>query len=128
MNYQFLVALLACVIAVAPTVRSYAAAEAVNPPLTDAGIAKAWRTLRAVDCARCHSKDYDGLAAPSIIKYVATQNREMFTRIVLDGNPQRGMPGYSGNPLVVEDIDSIYRYFTGRADGSIAPGSRPIAP
>jgi hypothetical protein len=34
------------------------------------------------------------------------------------------MPGYAGNPLIADNIDDIYRYFIGRADGSIAAGSR----
>jgi hypothetical protein len=46
-------------------------------------------------------------------------------RAVLDGNPPRGMPGYRGNPLIAENIDAIYLYFLGRADGSIEPGARP---
>src|SRR4029078_3719968 len=49
-------ALLAVVLAVTQTPRAGAAAEGANPPLTDVGIASAWRTLRAVDCARCHGK------------------------------------------------------------------------
>jgi len=90
---------------------------------SDARIVAAWQTLRAVDCARCHGKDYDGLAAPSIIEYARTQNREMFVRIVLDGDPSRGMPGYRKNSRVLGDIDDIYRYFLGRAQGNIGKGA-----
>lgn len=93
---------------------------------TDARIVAAWETLRAVDCARCHGKDYDGLAAPSIIEYARTQNREMFVRMVLDGDPPRGMPGYGHNPRVLGSIHDIYRYFLGRAQGNIGKG--PPAP
>lgn len=96
-------------------------------PLANAAIISAWRTLRIVDCARCHGKEYEGLAAPSIVNYVRTQRREMFVRIVLDGDPPRGMPGYRSNPLVAEKIDDIYQYFLGRASGMIDPGSRPEA-
>lgn len=94
-------------------------------PLTDAGTAAAWRTLRIVDCARCHGREYEGLAAPSIVSYARTQSRETFVRMVLDGDPPRGMPGYRSNSLVAEKIDEIYGYFRGRANGSIDPGSRP---
>ncbi|SIT37139.1 hypothetical protein BN2476_110123 [Paraburkholderia piptadeniae] len=93
--------------------------------LTDDAIVSAWRTLRAVDCARCHGKDYEGLAAPSIVEYARTQSREMFGRMVLDGEPSRGMPAYRGNPLIAEHIDDIYRYFLGRADGTIPVDPRP---
>jgi cytochrome c55X len=93
-----------------------------HPPSTDVPIVAAWETLRAVECARCHGKDYDGLAAPSIIEYARTQNREMFVRMVLDGDPPRGMPGYRHNPRVLGSIDDIYRYFLGRAQGNIGKG------
>jgi mono/diheme cytochrome c family protein len=101
------------------------AAIAVRAP--DAGIAKAWRMLRAVECARCHGKDYDGLAAPSIVGYAATQSREMFDRIILDGDPSRGMPGYRNNAYVAEGIDDIYRYFLARARGDIGVDYRAPA-
>ena len=93
-----------------------------HSPSTDVPIVAAWETLRAVECARCHGKDYDGLAAPSIIEYARTQNREMFVRMVLEGDPPRGMPGYRHNPRVLGSIDDIYRYFLGRAQGNIGKG------
>lgn len=93
--------------------------------MDDPRIASAWQALRTVNCERCHGKGYEGLAAPSIVDYARTQNRESFVRAVLDGNPPRGMPGYRGNPLIAENIDAIYLYFLGRADGSIEPGARP---
>lgn len=103
-----------------------AEAEDARPPPGDARIAAAWRTLRAVECARCHGRDYDGLAAPSIIEYARTQSRETFVRMVLDGDPPRGMPGYRNNSRVLESIDDTYRYFLGRAKGDI--GAAPPAP
>ncbi|MGB8337535.1 MAG: hypothetical protein WCD07_12290 [Burkholderiales bacterium] len=116
-------ALIASLLVVAQAVRADASAEA-SPPLTDVGIASAWRTLRVVNCARRHGKDYDGLVAPSIFNYAKETNREMFVRKVLDGDPPRGMPGYRDNQLIAENIDGIYRYFMGRADGSITSRSR----
>ena len=97
----------------------------VSPPCADARIANAWRVLRAVDCARCHGRDYTGLAAPSIVAYAATQSRESFTRKVIDGDPVRGMPGYRENAYVAESLDDIYRYFVARATGEIGPDYRP---
>jgi len=121
-------ALLAVLLTAAQSARPDVAAEGVSAPLIDEGLASAWRTLRAVDCARCHGKDYDGLAAPSIVRYARTQTREMFVRMVLDGDPPRGMPGYRSNPRIAENIDDVYRYFVGRADGTIDSGSRPRSP
>jgi cytochrome c55X len=94
----------------------------------DARIANAWRVLRAVDCARCHGRDYTGLAAPSIVGYAATQSRETFFRMVLDGDPIRGMPGNRSNAFVSESLDDIYRYFRARANGDIGPEYRPPVP
>ncbi len=94
----------------------------------DPRIARAWRVLRMVDCARCHGKSYDGLVAPSIVDYVATQGQERFVRMVLDGDLSRGMPGYRSNAYVAESIDDIYRYFVARAKGEIGPDYRAPAP
>lgn len=96
--------------------------------LDDPDLAAAWRTLRAIDCARCHGATYQGSSGPSIVEYARTQSREAFVRAVLDGEPGRGMPGYRGNPLVEPAIDGIYRYFKGRADGVIRAQDRPARP
>jgi cytochrome c55X len=80
-----------------------------------------------MDCARCHGRNHDGLAAPSVLEFVRTQDRARFERIVLDGDPMRGMPGYRQIPRVAENIASIYRYFVLRANGIIARGE-PFAP
>jgi cytochrome c55X len=95
-------------------------------PLDDPELASAWQTLRTMDCARCHGKAYHGSSGPSIVEYARTQSREMFVSAVLDGNPPRGMPGYRGNPFIEPAIDGIYRYFKGRADGTIAAEDRPV--
>lgn len=101
------------------------AQAAGHPSLEDPGLAAAWKALRAAYCERCHGKDYNGLAAPSIVSYAGTQSREAFERMVLDGDPGRGMPGYRSVAIVADHIDDIYRYFRARADGSIAATARP---
>jgi cytochrome c55X len=68
------------------------------------------------------------LAAPSIVDYARTQSREMFVRRVLGGAQSRGMPAYRDNTLIAEHIDDIYRYFLGRADGTISADPRPPPP
>jgi cytochrome c55X len=115
-------------LAVAASSRANAGEESASSAITDAGIASAWRSLRAIDCARCHGKHYEGLAAPSIVNYARTQSRDMFVRAVLDGNAPRGMPGYRGIAVIAERIDDIYQYFLGRADGSISAEARPRSP
>jgi cytochrome c55X len=83
---------------------------------------RGWNALRAMDCARCHGRDYDGWAAPSLIAGVRDGSRERFDRWVLDGDIGRGMPGYRRQPLVVADLDAIYAYLLARARGGIGPG------
>jgi hypothetical protein len=77
---------------------------------------RALATLRAMDCARCHGRGLDGWAAPSLLAYVRTVPRELFDRIVLEGDVARGMPGYRSNPRVVADLDAIYIYLRARAE------------
>jgi mono/diheme cytochrome c family protein len=82
----------------------------------------AWQTLRQMDCARCHGADWNGSVGPSILAYVRSQSKENFVRIVLEGNPAQGMPGYQGTRRVAEEIDAIYGYFKGVAEGNISAG------
>jgi len=100
-------------------------AEGVLQGEIDARIANAWRVLRVADCARCHGKDYAGLAGPSIVDFAAREEYERFVRMTLDGNPGRGMPGYRSNVYVVDNIDDIYRYFRARAAGDVSADYRP---
>jgi cytochrome c55X len=83
---------------------------------------RGWNALRALDCARCHGRDHDGWAAPSLIAGVRASSRERFDRWVLDGDIGRGMPGYRSQPLVVAELDAIYAYLLARARGDIGPG------
>jgi cytochrome c55X len=121
-------AVVVVMIAVAKPARADADAGRAGRPLTNDGIVSTWRILRTVDCARCHGKDYEGLAAPSIVDYARTASREMFVRMVLDGDLSRGMPAYRDNPLIAGHIDDIHRYFLGRADGTIRADPPPPRP
>jgi cytochrome c55X len=86
-------------------------------------LTRGWAALRAMDCARCHGRDHDGWAAPSLIAAVRDGSRERFAHFVLEGDIARGMPGYRSQPLVVAEIDAIYAYLCARADGAIGAGS-----
>lgn len=83
---------------------------------------RGWAALRAMDCARCHGRHYDGWSAPDLIAAVREGSRERFDRFVLDGEIQRGMPGYASQALVRKELDAIYAYLRARADGAIAAG------
>lgn len=84
--------------------------------------------LRAMDCARCHGRDYDGWAAPSLLAAVRDGSRQRFDRWVLEGDSGRGMPGYKGQPLVVAELDAIYAYLRARAAGRALTAPSPTAP
>ena len=84
-----------------------------------------WRAVRQLDCARCHGADYRGNVGPSLIESVQTRDRADFTRFILDGNPERGMPPYKSVARVVDNIDGIYNYFRGLADGGFPAGPLP---
>jgi len=88
--------------------------------------ARGWAALRAMDCARCHGRDHDGWAAPSLIAAVREGSRERFKHYVLEGDAARGMPGYRSQPLVVAELDAIFAYLRARAVGAIGAG--PPAP
>jgi len=83
---------------------------------------RGWAALRAMDCARCHGRDLDGWAAPSLLASVRDSPGERFTRLVLDGDIARGMPPYRSQPLVTAQIDAMYAYLLARASGAIGPG------
>lgn len=90
-------------------------------------LARGWRTLRAMECARCHGRDYEGLTGPSLIAAVREGTRERFERFVLDGDIERGMPGYRSQPAVTANLDAIYAYLLARAKGEIGPGNPSAA-
>ena len=117
-------AVLVCCLVLATRAFGDVAQESTRPAIDDPQVAGAWRALRVLNCDRCHGKHYEGLSAPSIIAFARSQSREMFLRKLLDGDP-RGMPGYRNNPLVTNNIEGIYRYFTLRANGAIPPSARP---
>jgi len=85
-------------------------------------LGRGFATLRAMDCARCHGRDYTGWTAPSLLAAVQDAPRERFDRYVLDGDIVRGMPGYRAQPAVAENLDAIYAYLRARARGEIGPG------
>jgi cytochrome c55X len=98
------------------------AADASTDPDAAARLTRGWATLRSMDCARCHGRDYDGWAAPSLVAAVRDSSRERFERWVLDGNIGAGMPGYRGQALVAGNLDAIYAYLRARSQGEVGPG------
>lgn len=100
-----------------------AALSAAGDP--QARYAVAFRTLRTLDCARCHGRDHEGPGAPSLVDHARAATREQFAAAVLEGNANRGMPPYRTNELAVATVGDLYLYFKARADGTIARDWRP---
>jgi mono/diheme cytochrome c family protein len=84
-----------------------------------------WRAVRQLDCARCHGADYHGSVGPSLVDAVKSRTRDDFTRVILEGNVERGMPPYKSVVRVVDNLDGIYEYFRGLAEGKIPAGALP---
>lgn len=106
-----------------------AATAAAQPPAAvEPQVRRGWEALRTMDCARCHGRDYDGWAAPSLLASVRDAPKERFDRIVLDGDIGRGMPGYRSQPAVVADLDAIWAYLRARVDGTVPAGNLDSPP
>ncbi len=110
----------AALLAFAGMMASGAPSAEADPP---AKVYDAWRAMRQLDCARCHGRDYTGSSGPSLLESARTRTRDEFVRLVLEGDPARGMPPYRAIRLAVDNADGMYAYFRGRVDGSIPAGT-----
>ena len=83
------------------------------------------RVVRELDCARCHGVDYRGGVGPSLIDSVRSRSRADFTRMLLEGSPERGMTRYKSIAGVAQNADRVYDYLRDVAEGSTSPGALP---
>lgn len=81
-----------------------------------------WKTWRALACDRCHGARQEGLVGPSLIESMKVLTKEQFKETLLNGRPERGMPGFANSQMVTENLDNLYAYLKGRSDGKIPPG------
>ncbi len=86
-----------------------------------------WRQYSA-HCARCHGQDVVGNpVAADLLKATAdggpVAEASAFTEVVKAGRPKGGMPGFA-KQLTDAQVNDIYAYVKGRADGAI-PAGRP---
>jgi mono/diheme cytochrome c family protein len=87
-----------------------------------------WRTWRALACERCHGAQQQGLVGPSLLESLRRLTLEEFKSTVTKGRPEKGMPNFDGSKMVMENIDGLYAYLKGRADGAIKPGRLEALP
>jgi mono/diheme cytochrome c family protein len=88
----------------------------------DKSTLEGWRTWRALACERCHGAKQEGLVGPSLIESLGRLSKDEFRQTLLKGRPDKGMPNFDGSKMVTENIDGLYAYLKGRADGAIRPG------
>jgi mono/diheme cytochrome c family protein len=89
-----------------------------------------WRQY-SVHCTRCHGQDVTGNPVAAHLLESAraggpVATPDLVTNGVAEGRVSKGMPAFKAimNP---EQIEAVYAYVKGRADGRIAVG-RPAAP
>lgn len=100
------------------TTAAYAQDTAGDP----ATLYDGWKVLRQFDCARCHGPTNEGSVGPSLVRSASEHSEEEFTKLLLDGNVERGMPAFRNVAPVAEKAPAIYAYFKARADGRIGAG------
>lgn len=85
----------------------------------DANTLKGFHAWRAAACDRCHGPNQEGLVGPSLIESLKVLSKDDFVKTVTNGRLDKGMPSWSGSPVVMNNIDSLYAYLKGRSDGKI---------
>ncbi|HYC33853.1 MAG TPA: cytochrome c [Gemmatimonadales bacterium] len=97
-------------------------AGAVSPEIYEG-----WRQY-SVHCARCHGQDVVGNpVAANLLKSAGdggpVAEEGAFTRVVLDGRTDRGMPAFKGQ-VTPEQSAAMHAYVRARATGQV-PVGRP---
>jgi mono/diheme cytochrome c family protein len=88
----------------------------------DKATLEGWRTWRALACERCHGAKQEGLVGPSLLESMRRLSKEEFKETLMKGRPEKGMPNFDASKMVTENLDGLYAYLKGRADGAIQPG------
>lgn len=91
----------------------------VDGSKVDAETLKGFRAWRQANCAACHGANQEGLAGPSLIERMTALDKEQFVLVVRDGRLERGMPPHADRETVMSNINQMYAYLKGRANGDI---------
>lgn len=78
-----------------------------------------FKTWRAAACDRCHGPNQEGMVGPSLIESLKVLSYEEFKDVILNGRLEKGMPNWSSNKQIVDNLDALYAYLKGRSDGEI---------
>lgn len=109
----------ALALAACAPVRAEPATSVVDGFRVDDRTYAGYRVWRSQNCGGCHGSEQQGLTGPALIDSLKRLTREEFERTVRDGRPARRMPAFGHVPQVMEQIDGLYVYLKGRADGVI---------
>jgi mono/diheme cytochrome c family protein len=85
----------------------------------DAETMKGFRAWRAAACDRCHGANQEGLVGPSLLNSMKTLTKAEFVKTVRDGRLDKGMQSFGNSEIVMQNMDQLYAYLKGRADGAI---------
>jgi mono/diheme cytochrome c family protein len=85
----------------------------------DAKTLEGFRTWRAAACDRCHGANQEGMVGPSLIASLKTLSKDDFVKTLKEGKLEKGMPSWSTNTQVMDNMDNLYAYLKGRSDGAI---------
>lgn len=119
--------LLSLIVAAGLTGGAITTASAADAPLytvvdgtkVDANTLKGFKTWRAAACDRCHGPNQEGMVGPSLIESLKVLSKDDFVKTLADGRLEKGMPSWSTNPGVMNNMDALYAYLKGRSDGKI---------
>jgi mono/diheme cytochrome c family protein len=93
--------------------------QVVDGYKVDANTMNGFRAWRAAACDRCHGASQQGLVGPSLIESFKTLTKADFVKTVTNGRLEKGMPSFSGSPMVMQYTDGLYAYLKGRSNGDI---------
>jgi len=85
----------------------------------DPNTLKGFRTWRSAACDRCHGANQEGLVGPSLVNSLKTLTKDEFKAIVTEGRLEKGMVSFKTSKAVMDNLDNLYAYLKGRADGAI---------
>jgi mono/diheme cytochrome c family protein len=85
----------------------------------DSNTMNGFRAWRAGACDRCHGANQEGLVGPPLVESMKTLSKDDFVKTVRDGRLDKGMVSFSESKMVMDNIDALYAYLKGRADGAI---------
>lgn len=124
MQHRVLLSLIATASLAGGAINTASAADAplykvVDGTKVDPDTLTGFKTWRAAACDRCHGPNQEGLVGPSLVESLKVLTKDQFKTTVTDGRLEKGMPSFSTNPKVVENLDKLYAYLKGRSDGKI---------